>query len=174
MLSTATAYHFLIEHWHIDACTDLTPSLRNMKIPEQNSGQGIVEVRPGQHTPAPDRSAENKLLWKLDIHIVPILTFLFLLAFLDRINIGNAWIQGMREDLKMDGRQYSIALFIFFIPYILFEVPCNLLLKRIAPSWWISGIMLCWGMLLPSLYNLVIVLIFLGYSEQASSRYVKV
>ncbi|KAJ6116751.1 hypothetical protein N7512_006476 [Penicillium capsulatum] len=101
----------------------------------------------GSPTKAIDRSAEKKLLWKLDIHIVPILTFLFLFAFLDRINIGNAWIQGMREDLQMDGKQYSIALFIFFIPYILFEVPCNLVLRKIAPSWWISGIMFFWGII---------------------------
>lgn len=138
-----------------------------MVIPEKNHGQETVEVHSGQSTPAPDRSAEKKLLWKLDIHIVPILTFLFLFAFLDRINIGNAWIQGMREDLKMDGRQFSIALFIFFIPYILFEVPCNLLLKKVAPSWWISGIMFCWGTLSPFLHVLVIMLSCFGCAEQA-------
>lgn len=93
-----------------------------------------------------DRSAEKRLLWKLDIHVVPILMFLFLLAFLDRINIGNARLQGLEKDLNMKNNDYNIALFIFFIPYILFEVPSNLLLKRIAPSWWISGIMFGWGM----------------------------
>ncbi|KAF3398229.1 hypothetical protein F1880_005972 [Penicillium rolfsii] len=94
-----------------------------------------------------DRSAEKRLLWKLDIHVVPILMFLFLLAFLDRINIGNARLQGLEKDLNMKNNDYNIALFIFFIPYILFEVPSNLLLKRIAPSWWISGIMFGWGII---------------------------
>jgi hypothetical protein len=92
-----------------------------------------------------DRAAEKRLLWKLDIHVVPILMFLFLLAFLDRINIGNARLQGLEKDLNMKNNDYNIALFIFFIPYILFEVPSNFLLKRIAPSWWISGIMFGWG-----------------------------
>lgn len=92
-----------------------------------------------------DRSAEKRLLWKLDIHVVPILMFLFLLAFLDRINIGNARLQGLEKDLNMKNHDYNLALFIFFIPYILLEVPSNLLLKRIAPSWWISGIMFGWG-----------------------------
>ena len=113
---------------------------------EKEKEHETVEYVKSEPLPSPlDRAAEKKLLWKLDVHVVPVLTFLFLLAFLDRINIGNAWIQGMREDLKMDGQQYSIALFIFFIPYILFEVPCNLLLKKFAPSWWISGIMFFWG-----------------------------
>lgn len=92
-----------------------------------------------------DRAAEKRLLWKLDIHVVPILMLLFLLAFLDRINIGNARLQGLEKDLNMKNNDYNIALFIFFIPYILLEVPSNLLLKRVAPSWWISGIMFGWG-----------------------------
>ncbi|CAG8929592.1 unnamed protein product [Penicillium salamii] len=88
---------------------------------------------------------ERKVIWKCDLHVVPILMLLYLLAFLDRINIGNARLQGLEDDLQMEGPQYNYALFIFFIPYILCEVPCNLLMKRLAPSTWISGIMAAWG-----------------------------
>ena len=63
-----------------------------------------------------DPVAEKKLMWKVDLHVVPPLMTLFLLAFLDRVNIGNAKIQGMTKELKMVGQDYSIALFIFFIP----------------------------------------------------------
>jgi len=63
-----------------------------------------------------DRIAEKKLLWKVDCHVVPPLLILFLLSFLDRVNIGNAKIQGMTEELHMVGQDYNIALFIFFIP----------------------------------------------------------
>jgi hypothetical protein len=58
------------------------------------------------------------------------LTVLFLLAFLDRTNIGNAKIQGMTAELKMGGHDYNIALFVFFIPvsYIFFQP--GLLYKR--------------------------------------------
>lgn len=52
----------------------------------------------------------------------------------------------MTEELGMDtGNAYNIALFIFFVPYILFEVPSNIIIKRIAPSTWLSGIMFLWG-----------------------------
>lgn len=47
----------------------------------------------------------------------------------------------MVEDLNMTGHDYNIALFIFFIPYILFEVPSNIIIKRVAPSTWLSIIM---------------------------------
>ncbi|CAG7928947.1 unnamed protein product [Penicillium olsonii] len=88
---------------------------------------------------------EHKVVWKCDLHVVPILMLLYLLAFLDRINIGNARLQGLEDDLNMEGAQYNYALFIFFIPYILCEVPCNLIMKKLAPSTWISGIMAAWG-----------------------------
>ncbi|KAH1327098.1 hypothetical protein KXX16_006424 [Aspergillus fumigatus] len=94
-----------------------------------------------------DRAAERRLLWKCDLHVVPILTVLFMFAFLDRINIGNARLMGLERDLRMTGHQYNIALFVFFVPYILFEVPSNMLLKKMRPSWWLSGIMFAWGIL---------------------------
>ncbi|EEQ30994.1 conserved hypothetical protein [Microsporum canis CBS 113480] len=93
----------------------------------------------------PNSEAEKLLLRKCDLHVVPVLTFLFLLAFIDRINIGNARLQGLEEDLNMTGRDYNIALLIFFIPYILCELPSNLILKKVAPSTWISGIIAAWG-----------------------------
>ncbi|PKY08745.1 MFS general substrate transporter [Aspergillus campestris IBT 28561] len=96
-------------------------------------------------TLSPDAVSERALLWKLDLHVVPILTLLFLFAFLDRINIGNARLMGLEEDLGMKGHQYNIALFVFFIPYVLFEVPSNVILKKVKPSWWLSGIMFGWG-----------------------------
>ncbi|KAJ5985803.1 hypothetical protein N7522_012999 [Penicillium canescens] len=114
--------------------------------PEKECDHETVEdVKSQSSTPELDRSAEKRLLWKLDIHVVPILMFLFLLAFLDRINIGNARLQGLEKDLGMEGHDYNIALFIFFIPYILFEVPSNLVLRKVPPSWWLSGIMFLWG-----------------------------
>ncbi|KAK8039987.1 hypothetical protein PG993_008398 [Apiospora rasikravindrae] len=92
-----------------------------------------------------DPVAEKKLVRKCDLHVLPPITILFFLAFMDRTNIGNARIQGMSEDLDMTGRSYNLALFIFFIPYILCEVPSNLIIKRVAPSTWLSLIMVLWG-----------------------------
>jgi hypothetical protein len=103
------------------------------------------EVGSSNSSESIDPIAEKKLLLKCDLHVVPILFVLFLLAFLDRINIGNARLQGLEDDLGMDGLDFNIALFIFFIPYILCEVPSNILLKQYAPSTWLSGIMVAWG-----------------------------
>lgn len=114
--------------------------------PEKSYEETVEDAKSGLSLPDIDRAAEKRLLWKVDLHVVPILTFLFLLAFLDRINIGNARLQGLEKDLNMTGHDYNIALFIFFIPYILFELPSNLFLKKLPPSSWLSGIIFCWGM----------------------------
>lgn len=109
--------------------------------------EAIEHIKPELWPLEIDRAVEKRLLWKLDIHVVPILMLLFLLAFLDRINIGNARLQGLEDDLQMEGHDFNIALLIFFIPYVLLEVPSNLVLKRFPPSLWISGIMFGWGRL---------------------------
>jgi len=56
---------------------------------------------------------------------------MYTFAFLDRINIGNAKIQGLMKDLRMDGHAYNVALLIFFIPYIMLEV-CTPVVNIIA------------------------------------------
>ncbi|KAK7949173.1 major facilitator superfamily domain-containing protein [Apiospora aurea] len=122
---------------------------------EKNNGCDAVSEREGEEVDAAgehgeeegpmDRVAEKKLVRKCDLHVLPPITVLFFLAFMDRTNIGNARIQGMSKDLSMTGRDYNVALFIFFIPYILFEVPSNLIIKRVAPSTWLSLIMVLWG-----------------------------
>lgn len=55
-----------------------------------------------------DPIAEKKLLRKIDLALIPILWLLFLCAFIDRINIGNARIQGLEKDLKMKGSDYNM------------------------------------------------------------------
>ena len=119
----------------------------NSKISADADSSKFTASRTEVESPALqlDHRAERKLLRKLDIHVLPMISVLYMLAFVDRINIGNAKIQGLDQDLNMTGTDYNVALFVFFIPYILFEVPSNLLLKKVKPSTWLSLIMFVWG-----------------------------
>jgi hypothetical protein len=69
---------------------------------------------------------------------------------LDRTNLGNAKIAGMAEDLKLEGHRYNIALTVFFITYALFEVPANIILKKMRASHWIAIMMFAVGSVLVS------------------------
>jgi len=64
---------------------------------------------------------------------------------MDRTNIGNAKIAGMQKDLKLTSNQYSVALVVFFVSYVVFEVPCNLILSKSRPSIFLPVIMTLWG-----------------------------
>ncbi|SAM04889.1 hypothetical protein [Absidia glauca] len=94
----------------------------------------------------PDDKEMRKLLWKLDLRIIPWLGILYLLSFLDRVNIGNAKLAGLQADLHVSDDAYNWALSIFFIGYIIFEIPSNMMLKKIGPNRWIPLVMVTWGL----------------------------
>lgn len=88
---------------------------------------------------------DRKLLWKLDLKLIPWLTLLYLVSFLDRTNIGNAKIDGLLDDLNITSGQYQAALSLFFVSYALLEPLTNVLLKKLRPSIFIPLIMVLWG-----------------------------
>jgi MFS family permease len=71
----------------------------------------------------------------------------------------------------MEKTDYNIALFVFFVPYILFEVPSNIILKKLAPSTWLALIMVLWGIstvgmgLVNNFEGLVAMRVLLGFFE---------
>ena len=88
---------------------------------------------------------EPSLLRKLDRTLLPAVTALYLLSFLDRSNVANARLDGLVTDLHMSGDQYLTGLTLYFIGYVLFEVPCNIILKRTSPKIWLPTLTLAWG-----------------------------
>ncbi|KAI0321126.1 MFS general substrate transporter [Amylostereum chailletii] len=91
------------------------------------------------------RVNERKLMRKIDLRLVPWLSLLYLMNFLDRGSIGNARLYGMETDLGLTDKQYLIALTVFFFPYSLFEPPSNLALRHLRPSRWLSFCTFVWG-----------------------------
>ncbi|KAJ7063698.1 major facilitator superfamily domain-containing protein [Mycena amicta] len=86
------------------------------------------------------------VVWrKLDMWILPVVTLFYLLSFLDRTNIGNAKVAGLTTQLKMTPKQYSIALTVTYVPYILAELPSNLLLKKVGPNLMLPTMITLWG-----------------------------
>ncbi|CUS09223.1 unnamed protein product [Tuber aestivum] len=96
--------------------------------------------------PGIDLVYEKKLVRRIDIHLIPILAALYSVSMIDRTNISNAVIAGMMSDLKLNvGDRFSIALLMFFIPYFLFELPSNIILRRVGAAVWLGSIALAWG-----------------------------
>lgn len=102
---------------------------------------------PSSSSPALDPAAEARLLRKLDWHITPMVMLLYLMSFLDRVNIGNARLYGLEKDLGLNADQYQTAVSLLFVTYLLSELPSNLVLKKFHPSRWISFIATAWGII---------------------------
>ena len=90
--------------------------------------------------------SERRLIARIDWRVIPVLSIMYLLAFLDRTNIANAVIFDLPEDLKLVSNQYNTALTIFFVPYVVFEIPSNIILKRVKPHVWLSVCMFFFGL----------------------------
>ena len=90
----------------------------------------------------PIHALYHKITWKL----IPFLCFCYLAAYLDRINIGFAKLQ-MQDQLQFSETAFGLGAGLFFVGYILFEVPSNLILERVGARIWIARIMITWGLL---------------------------
>ena len=118
-----------------------------------------------------DPRRENALVRKLDLRVLLPIAVIFFWAFIDRVNIGYARLQGLEKDLKMVGNDFNVALLVQIAPYIFFEVPSNLILKHVRPSYWLGGMSLCWGFmtlgqgLVKTYSGLIALRFFLGVFE---------
>lgn len=88
----------------------------------------------------PLASAVRKAQWRL----LPFLILLYVVAYLDRINVSFAALS-MNQELGLSQTAYGLGAGIFFLGYVLFEVPSNLILAKVGPRVWIARIMLSWG-----------------------------
>ncbi|KAE8454574.1 hypothetical protein EG329_000197 [Mollisiaceae sp. DMI_Dod_QoI] len=151
-------------------------------VPAQHDQEKIVLERGNDGSRAPSLSSEEAftnptgidekaLVRRLDLKLLPPLTLLYLLSFLDRSNIGNAKLDGLTTDLHITGNQYLLTLTIYFVGYVLFEIPCNIALKRTTPKIWLPTLMLVWGIVATlmgvsqNFAGLVVARFFLGVTE---------
>ena len=89
-----------------------------------------------------ERATYRKVAWRL----IPFLFIAYIVAFLDRVNVGYAKLQ-MAADLKFSDEMYGLGAGMFFIGYFLFEVPSNLILEHVGARVWIARILILWGLI---------------------------
>ncbi|MEJ5033435.1 MFS transporter [Acinetobacter sp. MYb177] len=93
-----------------------------------------------------DMDIEKQTLRKITWRIVPFIMILYLIAYIDRVNIGFAAIT-MKEDLGFTASILGFGAGIFFLGYFLFEVPSNIILHKVGARIWIARVMVTWGII---------------------------
>ncbi|MDB5834887.1 MAG: transporter permease, partial [Caballeronia sp.] len=107
------------------------------------STPSIDTLRGTLHT---DAQAERELYRKLTWRLIPFFCLCYFSAYLDRVNVGLAKLQ-MLDALHFSDTVYGLGAGLFFVGYILFEVPSNLILQKVGAKLWIARIMVTWGIL---------------------------
>jgi MFS family permease len=88
---------------------------------------------------------QKKIIHRVDRRLVTVLGALYMASLMDRTNLSAANIAGMRVDLKLIGDRYSIITLVFFIPYVLFQPPAVVVLRKLGPKNFLSFITVAWG-----------------------------
>jgi MFS family permease len=118
-----------------------------------------------------ERSIEYSAIRKVSMHLVPFIGLMFFINFLDRTAISFAGPNGLTRDLGLTAAQFGFASGVFFIGYIVLEIPSNLALHKYGARLWLSRIMISWGIVaalftwVSSVSGLYWLRFFLGVAE---------
>jgi MFS transporter, ACS family, tartrate transporter len=116
------------------------------------------------------RAVGRTTLAKVTRRLIPFMFVLYIVAFVDRVNVGFAALQ-MNKDLGFSDAVYGFGAGIFFIGYFLFEVPSNLILERVGARVWIARIMITWGIISAAMFlvqgpiSFYVLRFLLGFAE---------
>lgn len=110
---------------------------RSPLLSRNSISKGIIYV--------PGSEEEKRLVRKIDLHLMPTLWIMYVFNYIDRTNVSNAKVVGIEQDLGINDSRYSWLLIVFFIGYLVMEVPCNMVLSHSRPSAFLPTIMLLWG-----------------------------
>jgi MFS family permease len=123
-----------------------TPSIdrKGSITPSNDSVKDVEKVDP---TPSPERLAwERKIIRRVDLRLLPLLGLLYSFSLIDRTNLASARQVGMAKDLKLlVGDRYSIVSCLFFVPFVLFQIPGNIFVRKFGAKKWMAGIAFLWG-----------------------------
>lgn len=106
-------------------------------------------------------SLEQRAVRKIMKRILPFVLILYIIAFVDRVNMGYAALE-MNAELALSAEVFGLLSGIFFVGYFLFEIPSNILLERFGARIWITRIMVTWGL----------VVVLTGFVQSAAQLYI--
>ncbi|KAL1968168.1 hypothetical protein VTN77DRAFT_2003 [Rasamsonia byssochlamydoides] len=114
-------------------------------ISSHNNGVPSSDIHNGFITSEEERRFNRALNRKLDIVMLPFLSFLYLFSGLDRGNVGNAETEGFTTDIGATPDDLNLAVSLFFITFVLFQPISSAVGRQIGGKHWIPILMICWG-----------------------------
>ncbi|KAJ8653364.1 hypothetical protein O0I10_011015 [Lichtheimia ornata] len=124
--------------------SDRTPLLEGHS--QENSNEVEEEEDPvtlatGEY----DAQLEKRLVRKYDLMLLPFLSLMYLFSSLDRSSLGNAVLDNFEEDVGITPDQFNTSITIFYVGFLLFQIPSNIMLKKFTARRWLPLLMIAWG-----------------------------
>ncbi|KAJ5551449.1 Major facilitator superfamily domain general substrate transporter [Penicillium sp. DV-2018c] len=105
---------------------------------KSNSDVGVDE----EFTPL----EQKKIIRRIDLRLVSMTGLAYCISLMDRTNLSMAAVAGLKEELRLDiGDRYSIVVLMFFVPYILFQPPMTVIIRKLGPTYFLSAIIVSWA-----------------------------
>ncbi|KAL3495814.1 phthalate transporter [Aspergillus germanicus] len=145
----------------------------DVNIENENGSTIHIEGTPAPHY---TKEEEKRLVRRIDLNVMPWLCLTYALSLIDRTNIGAARVAGMEADLNLSENRYSIVLMIFFITYIIVELPSNALIRRLGVKIYLPCLVAAWGVVamcfgfLQNYGQTIALRILLGFFEGGFNR----
>ncbi|GKZ93373.1 hypothetical protein AnigIFM59636_006444 [Aspergillus niger] len=132
------------DEYHLDDRDSkiIVENLEDVSYPEHSLTQFPL-LR--EKTPTELEHLDKAVLMKLDYYFLPCVTIMLLMSYLDRINVSNARLAGMQDDLHMSDTEWSAGISLFYVGYIISQVPASVFIAKGKPSIIFPCIMLCWS-----------------------------
>ncbi|KAL4865296.1 major facilitator superfamily domain-containing protein [Aspergillus spectabilis] len=110
-------------------------------------GLAVLEIPEGEIENSDDESL-SRLRWKLDLRLLPLLCLTYALQSIDKTTLGYAAVFGLEESLDLKGAEYSWLGAIFYLGYLVWEFPTNVMLQKFPINHFMSGTVIIWGAIL--------------------------
>jgi MFS family permease len=119
----------------------------SIRASSKGSLMAVAGTTPPRHslTRGAEPADEGQVLAKIRRRLIPFMFLLYIVSYLDRVNVGFAALQ-MNQDLGLSASVFGLGSGIFFIGYFLFELPSTLIMERVGARLWIARIMISWGL----------------------------
>jgi len=125
------------EKTYITQVEDASASSSASKYETELASEALAPFTPKQ---------ERKLRHRVDLRLIPALGLMYGVSLMDRKNVSNAYIAGMRVDLELGiSYRYSLITLVFFVTYVIFQPPLTYLCRKIGPPIFLPGLCLLWG-----------------------------
>ncbi|KAJ5961145.1 Major facilitator superfamily domain general substrate transporter [Penicillium vulpinum] len=120
-------------------------------IDEKPPADHLIEDIAGKGSPSEEDEGftpqeQKKIIRRIDLRLVTMTGLAYCISLMDRTNLSMAAIAGLKEELRLDiGQRYSIAVMMFFVPYILLQPPMTVIIRKLGPTYFLGGIIVCWA-----------------------------